>query len=104
DPVEDAAVAGDDGGADLLGLAGDREQVEDLVVDQGAHLLPAALLGQVVEGGGEIGAAVEGQRLAVGRGRGVEGDLEPDGRLGGGQLLVAVAGDHEYRGVELDVG
>ena len=46
DALDDVAVAAVQLGRDLLGLADDGERVEDLVVDEVAHLDPLALLGQ----------------------------------------------------------
>ena len=62
-------------GRDLLGLAHDGERVEDLVVDEVAHLHPLALLGEGVQLVLQVAPAVEVEHASVRRRRAVERDL-----------------------------
>ena len=75
DAVDHVAVAALQLRRELLGLADDGERVEDLVVDEVAHLDPLALLRQLVELVLQVAPAVELEHAAVRGRRAVERDL-----------------------------
>src|SRR3954468_23719690 len=103
DAAHDVAVALRQLRADLLRLADDGEGVEDLVVDERAHLLPLAFLGQPVEVVLQVAPAVVLEHAAV-RGRGaVERDLLAGAGCRLRHLLLGGAGDDERGTGDLEV-
>src|SRR5688572_32853310 len=89
DAADDVAVALREVRSDLLGLADDGKRVEDVVVDERAHLLPLALLRQPVQLRLQVAPAVVLEDAAVGRRRAVERDLLP---CAGSRLLHLLLG------------
>ncbi len=89
-------------GCDSLGLGDHREGVEHLVVDQLAHGLPFAALGEPVQLVLQLSPAVEIEHSAIGGGRAVEGDLLSGRFRRRGHLLLGVPGDHEQRSGNLE--
>ena len=73
DGVGDAVDAVPDVPGDVGGFAAGGDGVQDLVVDESAHLFPAALLGQRVQFGLQVLPAVCGQHRPIRRRRPVEG-------------------------------
>src|SRR5687768_11392048 len=103
DAADDVAVALRQLRCDLLGLADDGEGVQDVVVDERAHLLPLALLREPVELGLQVAPAVVVQHAAVRGRRSVERDLLACAGSGLLHLLFGGAGDDERRPGDLDL-
>jgi hypothetical protein len=94
---DDAPVAAEQLSGQLFGLGHHCEGVQDLVVDEFAHLDPPPLLGQRVKVVMQRTPAVELEHAAIRRRRAVERDLLPDSVGGRIHLLGCRAGHDEAR-------